>query len=132
VIIAAVDPGRTIGLARVPTTSSAPLSAPRAEQLTDPMEAFKLLVSWYREWPLSMIIVEDYVGGGVQSSDGLYTAKLTGFFYYAGLVQGLPVQLRVPQKRLAGLSRAKQDNYPVHATDALAHCYAEIRRERLK
>jgi hypothetical protein len=125
--VAAVDPGRTIGLARVGLENGAFV----ALQETDPLVVFQTLLRWVDGVGLRAIIVEDYVGGGVQSSDGLYTAKLAGFFEYAGKVHGLPVRMRVPQKRLAGLSRAREHNYPVHATDALAHCYAEIRREHL-
>jgi len=93
--------------------------------------AFAVLLEWASSYGLDTLIVEDYIGGGVQSSDGLYTASLSGFFEYAGKFHALPVLMRVPQKRLAGLSKAKEHHYPVHATDALAHCYAHIRKERL-
>jgi len=128
VIIAAVDPGRTIGLARVDTLTREAVAA----QWTDPLHVFAVLLQWKALGPgLDVLIVEDYVGGGVQSSDGLYTTKLVGFFEYAGRRANLPVLMRVQQKRFAGLSKAKEHHYPVHATDALAHCYAHIRRERL-
>jgi hypothetical protein len=127
VIIAAVDPGRTIGLARVDTSTG----HVHAEQVQEPLTAFTLLLEWAARVGLDVLIVEDYIGGGVQSSDGLYTTTLVGFFEYAGKFHALPVLMRVPQKRLAGLSRAKEHHYPVHATDALAHCYAHIRREHL-
>jgi hypothetical protein len=127
VIVVGVDPGRTIGLAWVDLSS--PERHVWAGQQTSPIKAFE----WMREWErlAQIILIEDYVGGGVQSSDGLYTAKLAGFLYWAGELHALPVQYRVPQKRLAGLMQAKAHGYPVHATDALAHCYAHIRREHL-
>jgi hypothetical protein len=121
-----VDPGMTTGMAIMDDSTGKTYG----DQDTDP-EAVQLWIDSILHQAggrngNSVIIVEDFTGGGYRTKEAIHTLKLVGFFYYGNLYRGRNVVLRTNQQRLKGSSFVvNQDHIPEpHAKDALKHIYA--------
>ena len=135
-MIVGVDPGGTVGLAWVQTTS--PVWDISYGQVKHPLQVLDWIKQkWVHARTLGLdfiVLVEDFNSGGAISRDGAATLKMCGLVYWWCVHERIPVQWVQPQMRMLGLPKAKNllpKHEQRHACDALAHVIAfEKRRAR--
>ena len=131
--IIAVDPGLTIGLARVDTYNA----DWDAWQTTDVHEAELWIdnrISWDDN---NVLLIEDYISGGHLTKEAKTTLLSLGFFYWRySKGAWYSVETPVPQKRKSRVGRATElgearNVEGPHSWDALAHILAYMYRNNM-
>lgn len=124
----AVDPGMTTGLALLRITEAGLVIS--GTEATDPLRIVSGIWSLSRGVPNTVLLVEDFVGGGYRTAESNHTLKQIGLYEWT-FSPYFPVILRTPQQRLKGTSLAKklaqQPNVDIpepHSLDALKHCFS--------
>ena len=131
-IVAAVDPGLTTGLASYETAYDLVLGT---KETTDPVE-----VGWYLDWLRDtaeadgddvVVVVENYLGAGPRTAEATHTLQVLGFVRWYAAMLGLPVVVQAPQQRLAYVTRATELAPKLrHAGAALAHALAYAAKQK--
>lgn len=114
----AIDPGLTHGWAR---WNEDMFHA--AGQTTEPNVLFKMI----ENDKLTVVVIEDFVGGGPRNQYAIHTLKMIGGFEWVARRLGIRVAIHGPIIRKPYMELAKQKGYPIHATDAIAHALAFLR-----
>jgi hypothetical protein len=134
-LIYALDPGLTSGIARVDTKNMQGL----ALQTTDPRKAYDQINEWaYSDYAnnrlyslkSSMFVGELFTGGGYLTKEAKKTVKIIGYFEYSIEDDyGWPQTWVPADMRKSALEEAKTYEVPgPHGIDALAHAIAHARR----
>jgi hypothetical protein len=127
-----VDPGETIGVARVirhrPTATHLGSGAQYWWDTRNPIELVTEIIAFQPD----IIAVERYDSGGFVPQEGRYTIWVEGYIVLRLREAGLTVVQQTPQKRKQCLERA-QEALPLHSdrhmADALAHALVRIKKE---
>lgn len=128
-LIIAIDPGVTTGVAIWDTTAKAVVfsfeetSAIVVIRRIEDFLTHKYLTS-VDDYDIP-IVIEDFIGAGMRTREATDTLMKLGFFWYYYLYRNARVVKRVPQARNAYKSQARAllpDGH--HTVDALAHALA--------
>jgi len=134
-VILGVDPGPTSGFA---IWANYDFLSSRGDFLA---ESFEEWIEEFKVWALPQgredmideVVVEDYVGGGRQSAEGLFTTKLVGVVIALCYEWGLPLTVQTPGVRAPFRPEALESGkLEKHAIDAGAHVLAKIFRDKTK
>lgn len=127
--VLAFDPGVTTGIA---------LCNPRGQIIgvqmikgaDAEMELGRLMVKTYAKYPDLHVVVEDFVGMGKRSPEGIYTLKMVGWLTNLARFQGISGALHPPQARKHKLEEATRQIkkagliFATHTMDASGHALA--------
>ena len=130
--VAGVDPGETIGAARVirhkPTATHLGSGTQHWWDTRDPIELCEELIQFRPD----IVAVERYDSAGSLPREGRYTIWVEGYIVLRLQEAGLYVVQQSPQKRRQCLSAAKE-LVPLHddrhKADALAHALVRLKKE---